>query len=58
VEFLLTAEGAGTRVRVVESGFAGLDTSDDDRRRQIEDNTEGWATQLRNLSEHASRTVA
>jgi uncharacterized protein YndB with AHSA1/START domain len=58
VEFLLTAEGAGTHVRVVESGFASLDTTDEDRRRQIDDNTEGWITQLRNLSDRASRTVA
>jgi uncharacterized protein YndB with AHSA1/START domain len=58
VEFSLSAEDAGTRVRVVESGFASLDTSDEDRRRQIDDNIEGWATQLRNLSEQASRTVA
>jgi uncharacterized protein YndB with AHSA1/START domain len=58
VEFSLSAEDAGTRVRVVESGFASLDTSDEDRRRQIDDNTEGWAIQLRNLSEQASRTVA
>jgi uncharacterized protein YndB with AHSA1/START domain len=58
VEFSLAAEGTGTRVRVVESGFASLDTSDDDRRRQIDDNTEGWAIQLRNLTEQAGRIVA
>jgi uncharacterized protein YndB with AHSA1/START domain len=58
VEFSLTAADGGTRVRVVESGFASLDTSDEDRGRQIDDNTEGWAIQLRNLSEQASRTVA
>jgi uncharacterized protein YndB with AHSA1/START domain len=58
VEFSLAAEGTGTRVRVVESGFASLDTSDEDRRRQIDDNTEGWAIQLRNLTEQAGRIVA
>ena len=58
VEFSLTAADGGTRVRVVESGFASLDTSDEDRGRQIDDHTEGRAIQLRNLSEQASRTVA
>jgi uncharacterized protein YndB with AHSA1/START domain len=58
VEFSLVPEGSGTRVRVVESGFASLDTSDAERRRQIDDNTEGWAIQLRNLTEQATRTVA
>jgi uncharacterized protein YndB with AHSA1/START domain len=58
VEFSLTAEAGGTRVRVVESGFASLDTSEADRRRQVDDNTEGWAIQLGNLTEQASRTVA
>ena len=58
VEFTLSTEDAGTRVRVVESGFASLDSSDEDRRQQIDDNTEGWAIQLRNLGEQAGRTVA
>src|SRR3954454_7852607 len=32
VEFTLTPEADGTRLRVVESGFAGLDAPDDQRR--------------------------
>lgn len=42
VEFTLTPEGDGTRLRVVESGFAALATSDDNRRNVIKDHTAGW----------------
>lgn len=42
VEFTLTPEGDGTRLRVVESGFATLPTSDDNRRNVIKDHTGGW----------------
>lgn len=42
VEFTLTPEGDGTRLRVVESGFAPLPTSDDNRRNVIKDHTAGW----------------
>jgi uncharacterized protein YndB with AHSA1/START domain len=58
VEFSLAPEEGGTRVRVVETGFASLDTSDAERRRQIDDNTEGWAIQLGNLTEQATKSVA
>jgi uncharacterized protein YndB with AHSA1/START domain len=58
VEFTLAAEDTGTRVRVVESGFASLDTSEDDRRRQIDDNTNGWGIELGHLVEHAGRVAA
>lgn len=42
IEFTLTPEGDGTRLRVVESGFAALDGSEDVRRGALKDNTEGW----------------
>jgi uncharacterized protein YndB with AHSA1/START domain len=42
VEFFLTPEGNGTRLRVVESGFAILPTSDANRRNVINDHTSGW----------------
>jgi uncharacterized protein YndB with AHSA1/START domain len=58
VEFSLAPEEDGTRVRVVESGFAGLDTSDAERRRQLDDNTEGWAIELGDLTEYATKSVA
>jgi uncharacterized protein YndB with AHSA1/START domain len=42
VEFTLTAEAGGTRLRVVESGFAALRTSEGNRRHVIADHTAGW----------------
>jgi uncharacterized protein YndB with AHSA1/START domain len=42
VEFTLVPEGAGTRLRVVESGFAALPTSDANRANVIKDHTAGW----------------
>jgi uncharacterized protein YndB with AHSA1/START domain len=42
VEFTLTPEGNGTRLRVVESGFATLPTSEDNRRIVKKDHVGGW----------------
>ncbi|MEV6015708.1 MULTISPECIES: SRPBCC domain-containing protein [unclassified Streptomyces] len=42
VEFTLIPEGAGTRLRVVESGFAALTGSEELRRKAHEDNSDGW----------------
>lgn len=42
VEFTLTPEGNGTRLRVVESGFAALPTSEENRCNVINDHTAGW----------------
>ena len=42
IEFTLTPEAEGTRLRVVETGFAALDGDDDTRRGALKDNTEGW----------------
>ena len=58
VEFSLTADEGGTRVRVVESGFASLDASEEERRRQVDDNTKGWGIELGHLGEHAARVAA
>ena len=58
VEFTLAPEGDGTRLRVVESGFAALEGSDEQRRRSFEDNTQGWETQLDNVREYAQRVAA
>ncbi|PAN00878.1 polyketide cyclase [Streptomyces sp. Alain-F2R5] len=43
VEFTLTPEGDMTRLRVVESGFAALPTSEDNRRNVIRDHADGWS---------------
>jgi uncharacterized protein YndB with AHSA1/START domain len=50
VEFTLEAVGAGTRLRVVESGFAQL--PDDSRRKTYESHAEGWASELGELADY------
>ena len=47
VEFTLEPAGAGTRLTVVETGFAQL--PDDTYRKVFEGNTQGWATELGEL---------
>ena len=53
VEFTLSTEGDGTRVRVVESGFASLATSDAERERLREGNVGGWKHELGDLERYA-----
>jgi len=48
VEFTLEPAGAGTRLRVVESGFAQL--PEDAHRKAYDGNTEGWARELGELT--------
>jgi uncharacterized protein YndB with AHSA1/START domain len=47
VEFTLEATGAGTRLTVVESGFAQV--PEDAFRKAYDGNTEGWASELGEL---------
>lgn len=58
VEFTLVPEGGGTRLRVVETGFAALATSDEERARNHGDNTDGWKTMLGRVSDYAARVAA
>jgi uncharacterized protein YndB with AHSA1/START domain len=58
VEFTLAAEGDGTRLRVVESGFDELDGTDEERREALERNTGGWEAQLGNVKGYAERVTA
>jgi uncharacterized protein YndB with AHSA1/START domain len=48
VEFTLEAAGAGTRLRVVESGFAQL--PGDSRRGTYDSHAEGWTSELGELA--------
>jgi uncharacterized protein YndB with AHSA1/START domain len=48
VEFTLEAVGAGTRLRMVETGFAQL--PDDSRRKTYDSHAEGWASELGELA--------
>ncbi len=50
VEFTLEKAGAGTRLTVVESGFAQL--PEEAHRKAFDGNTEGWAKELGELAEY------
>jgi uncharacterized protein YndB with AHSA1/START domain len=52
IEFTLSPEGAATRLRVTESGFARLTTSEARRRKALDDNTDGWAKVLELVRNH------
>ena len=54
VEFTFSPEGDGTRLRVVESGFASLATSADEQERLREGNVGGWAHELGDLERYAA----
>jgi uncharacterized protein YndB with AHSA1/START domain len=58
VEFTLSEEGDGTRLRVVETGFETLATSEEQRRKNLDGNTEGWQMELGELQEYAIKVAA
>lgn len=58
VELFLSEEGQGTRLRVVESGFGTLATSDEQRQTNLEGNTRGWGMELAELVEYAAKVAA
>lgn len=58
VEFTLTPEGNGTRLRVVETGFASLDMPKEEQIRNWEMNTQGWREELDELREFVQRVAA
>lgn len=55
VEFTLAEEGSGTRLRVVESGFAVLTGDEAFRSRAVKDNTDGWVECLDIARQRAER---
>jgi uncharacterized protein YndB with AHSA1/START domain len=56
VEFTLTPTGSGTRLTVVETGFAQL--PEDLHRAAFEGNIEGWASELGELVEYLDADAA
>jgi uncharacterized protein YndB with AHSA1/START domain len=58
VEFTLREEGDVTRLRVVESGFRGLEWSEEERVRDVKSNVSGWAAELGELVEYLERRAA
>ena len=57
VEFQLQPEADGTRLRVVESGFASLAATDEQRAKNAEANTAGWEFETGELREYAARVT-
>jgi uncharacterized protein YndB with AHSA1/START domain len=57
VEFTLSPEGDGTRVRVVESGWASLRAPDAERDRLREGNTGGWEHEFGDLARYAQNVA-
>jgi uncharacterized protein YndB with AHSA1/START domain len=57
VEFSLSAEGDGTRLRVVESGFQQLDALVVDPEQDAEGHRRGWELELGELDEYVRRQV-
>ena len=58
VEFTLTPHEGQTRVRVTESGFSRLSRNDSERAEQFENNSDGWAIQLRDLQGYVQGLAA
>ena len=58
VEFTLQPDGDATRLRVVESGFASLATSAEQRAKNFNGNSEGWAHETGELREYAEKVAA
>jgi|SRR5271165_1948750 len=58
VEFSLTEIVAGTLLRVVETGFASLHASEAEQDKAVQENTEGWQSELAELKEYAERPAA
>jgi uncharacterized protein YndB with AHSA1/START domain len=57
VEFTLSPEGEGTRLRVVESGFADLAVPDEEKGKRVDEHREGWKLELGELSEYVAKRV-
>jgi uncharacterized protein YndB with AHSA1/START domain len=57
VEFTLQPQGDATRLRVVESGFASLATSEDQRAKNLNGNTRGWEYETDELREYAEKVA-
>jgi uncharacterized protein YndB with AHSA1/START domain len=58
VEFTLAAESGGTRLSVVESGFAALDGDAETVAANLAGNTRGWGMELDDLVAYAASATA
>lgn len=55
IEISLSAEGSGTRLRLVESGFASLEITEEVRQSLFKDINGGWSGELAELVEYVDR---
>jgi uncharacterized protein YndB with AHSA1/START domain len=58
IEFHVEPAADGVSVKVVESGFAGLDADEALRKAGFEQNTQGWTMELASLKERAEQSAA
>jgi uncharacterized protein YndB with AHSA1/START domain len=58
VTMTLEPEEAGTKLRVVESGFAMLPWPDDAQARYADQNSKGWLTELDELRDYVAQVAA
>ena len=54
VEFILTAEAGGTRLRVIESGIEAVTHDEDGRARYREDHEQGWERHLGEMLDYVA----
>jgi uncharacterized protein YndB with AHSA1/START domain len=54
VEFTLTEDAGGTRLRVLESGIGAVVRDDGDRLRYLDDHARGWEKHLAELLDHVA----
>jgi uncharacterized protein YndB with AHSA1/START domain len=55
VEFSLSDHGGSTLLRVVETGFRGLDRPEEENARHVGENREGWEQKLGELRDYVSK---
>jgi uncharacterized protein YndB with AHSA1/START domain len=58
VEFTLEPEGDATRLRVVETGFAALAASEEQRKSNYDDNVDGWKQVLERFDAYVGQVRA
>ena len=56
VEFRLTAEENGTRLRVIESGLASLELAEDEKRTYYDGHVRGWDVHMRSVVAYVAGT--
>ena len=54
----LDVEGDGTRLRIIESGFAALPWPEEEQARYLEENAKGWTIELDELRVYAAENAA